>query len=140
MESSGEGVMGKRFSSKRPFFRRLLLPAVAALACSAVTQDEDAAAAKEFFLMYFDEEWDMRASDTAGLVELFIREAPGPETILSVARGLEAFMARGASEAEMDRALGEEYRCNFLPSAAGKTVREWLGEIVALLRQSVKVA
>jgi hypothetical protein len=140
MESSGEGVMGKRFSSKRPFFRRLLLPAVAALACSAVTQGEDAAAAKECFLLYFDEEWDMRASDTAGLVELFIREAPGPETILSVARGLEAFMARGASEAEMDRALGEEYRCNFLPSAAGKTGREWLGEIVALLRQSVKVA
>jgi hypothetical protein len=100
-------------------------------------QSNDLAAAKDF-LAEFHEDWYMQASDPEGIVALFIQEAEDSDQLLSVARGLEALIARPDSNEAMERALYEEFRCNVRPSIRGKTVRQWLSEVVTTLRQAVR--
>jgi hypothetical protein len=101
-----------------------------------VTAQDNTAAAADFFAAYFHEDWIRDARNPVEVAAQFVRDSSSAD-VLRVAQGIEEFVARRDSEEVLRLDLFRELGCYYLPSVEGKSVRQWLGEMARLLRESV---
>lgn len=94
-----------------------------------MTDIDDFEAVKEFFSAYFHEDWCSDAEDSTQVVAEYLRERPDRATLRSIARGIQLLVERHTPDDEMENVLFREFGCYYLPSADGRSAREWLQEV-----------
>jgi hypothetical protein len=99
-----------------------------------MTNDEQSLA--DFLTAYFHQDWSMDSTDWRGVVNLFLKDAPAPETLQAIVHAL-----RHLSESESDDALAQrllkEFGCYYYPGAAPGAFRDWLLELASVLHRAV---
>ncbi|HJZ60026.1 MAG TPA: contact-dependent growth inhibition system immunity protein [Gemmataceae bacterium] len=89
-----------------------------------------------FFGAFFHQDWDTEGDDWPDLVENYAGGQPAAE-LEATAAELDRLLADFPDDATLSQQLYRELWCEYLPrpDLGGPTVREWLGQIAALLRE-----
>jgi hypothetical protein len=88
-----------------------------------------------FLGAYFHEDWPEEADDPVGVVERYLLDHESPSERRMLADDIERFVKSIEDDASLAEALFKELLCYYDPSADNQTAREWLTDIVTLLRQ-----
>lgn len=88
---------------------------------------------RNFIAGCFHEDWRLEASSYRDAVRRFTEREP--LISVSLVRGdLEAMLASGVSDAELERLVLEEWGSSYDPASEDLTVRTWLEELLRVLR------
>jgi hypothetical protein len=91
---------------------------------------------RHFFGAYFHQDWDLDASSAEGVFALYVQDSTTEHR-----RRVIDQLARLARDTHDDAALDEklfELGCYYSPTAEGKTSRQWMQDVMAILRRSLE--
>jgi len=97
-----------------------------------MTQDQDKHILEEFFGAYFHEDWQCDDSTTDAVVLKFRRDM-SDDRVREVVDAIRSYIPKFGSDKELEDSLFYDLGCYYMPSGEGKTAREWLKGIAALL-------
>lgn len=90
--------------------------------------ERDFPALSRFFGGYFHEDWQEEHVGTTAAVTAYLREAPAPTVVATVAE-LDRLLAMGLDEAALARLLREGLGCNYVPEVDELTAASWLERV-----------
>jgi len=95
----------------------------------------------QMFGAFFHQDWDTEGDDWPDLVRNFAGGQPQAELDATVTE-LDRLLADFSADAALDHELFDVLGCSYLPlpDLGGPTVRVWLGQIAASLREGVRHA
>ncbi len=90
----------------------------------------------QFFGAWFHQDWTEEGSASpAAVVRAFARDET-PKVVRETIKEIDALLASRLTPAKMRRLIADDLGCAYDPTTEGKTVRAWLHEVNAILRQA----
>lgn len=89
----------------------------------------------QFFAGWFHQDWSYDGSPD-DVLTAFLAEPHAPGELDRLAAQIDAFAAGHADDEALERALGDELGCDYVPSGDGISPRAWLTHVASRMRDT----
>ena len=87
----------------------------------------------QFFAGWFNQDWSYDGSPD-DVITAFLAEPHAPGELAGLADQIDALAAAHADDAALERVLGGELGCDYVPSGYGESAAGWLRHIASRMR------